>query len=58
MGQDFMKQPQKSYGQKEGKLSSKTKRQRNTLMTSVGSAKVSVLFKIEFAFNTYICRNH
>ena len=44
MGQDFMKQPQKSYGQKEGKLSSKTKRQRNTLMTSVESAKVSVLF--------------
>lgn len=58
MGQDFMKQPQKSYGQKEGKLSSKTKRQRNTLMTSVGSAKVSVLFMIEFTFNTYICRRY
>lgn len=40
MDQDFMKQHRKSCGQKEGKLSSKTKTQRNILMILVASLKV------------------
>lgn len=40
MDQDFMKQHRRSFGQKEGKSSSKTKTQRNILMILVGSLKV------------------
>lgn len=40
MDQDFMKQHRKNFGQREGKLSSNTKTQRNILMILVGSLKV------------------